>query len=72
MDVKIAALTGSALVGMPRHLDEDKVSRYAQILDQLPPVMVFESDDGSQLIGWTGASDWIATHHLIAAWLDVS
>jgi hypothetical protein len=50
MDVEVAALTGSALVGPPRHLDEDKVSRYAQILDQLPPVVVFESDDGLLLV----------------------
>jgi hypothetical protein len=39
MDVEVAALTGSALVGLPHHLDEDKVSTYAQILDQLPPVV---------------------------------
>jgi hypothetical protein len=50
MDVEVAALTGSALVGPPRHLDEDKASRYAQILDQLPPVVVFESDDGLLLV----------------------
>jgi hypothetical protein len=39
MDVEVAALTGSALVGLPHHLDEDKVSTYAQILGQLPPVV---------------------------------
>ena len=50
MDVDVAALTGNALAGPPRHLDEDKVSRYAQILDQMPPVVVFELDDGLLLV----------------------
>ncbi len=50
MDVEVAALTGNALADPPRHLDEDKVARYAQILDQLPPVAVFELGDGLLLV----------------------
>jgi hypothetical protein len=50
VDVEVAALTGNALAGPSRHLDEDKISRYAQIFDQLPPVVVFETDDGLLLV----------------------
>ena len=50
MDVEVAALTGNALADPPRHLDEDKVSRYAQILDQMPPVVVFELGKGLLLV----------------------
>lgn len=50
MDVEVAALTANALADPPRHLDEDKISRYAQILDQMPPVVVFEIGDGLLLV----------------------
>jgi ParB/Sulfiredoxin domain len=50
VDVEVAALTGNALADLPRHLDEEKISRYAQVLDQLPPVVVFELDDGLLLV----------------------
>jgi ParB/Sulfiredoxin domain len=50
MDVEVATLTGSALADPPRHLDEGKLARYAQILDQLPPVVVFELPDGLLLV----------------------
>ncbi len=51
MDVEVAALTGNALADPPRHLDEGKVARYAQILDQLPPVVVFDLGDELLLVG---------------------
>jgi hypothetical protein len=51
MDVKAVALTGNALADPPRHLDEGKVARYAQILDQLPPVVVFDLGDELLLVG---------------------
>jgi ParB-like chromosome segregation protein Spo0J len=50
MDVDLGALTGNALADPPRHLDEEKVARYAQILDQLPPVVVFNLGDGLLLV----------------------
>jgi ParB-like chromosome segregation protein Spo0J len=50
MDIELAALTGNALADPPRHLDEAKVARFAQILDQLPPVVVFELGDGFLLV----------------------
>jgi ParB-like chromosome segregation protein Spo0J len=46
MDVEIAALAGNALTDPPRHLDEAKISRYVQILDEMPPVVVFRIDGG--------------------------
>jgi ParB-like chromosome segregation protein Spo0J len=49
MDVDLDALTGIALADPPRHLDEE-VARYAQILDQLPPVVVFNLGDGLLLV----------------------
>jgi hypothetical protein len=58
MDVEVAALTGNALADPPRHLDEAKVARYAQILDQLPPVAVFDLGDGLLLVDG---------HHRVAA-----
>jgi hypothetical protein len=48
--VEVAALTGNALADPPRHLDEDKVARYAHILDQLPPVVVFDLGDELLLV----------------------
>ena len=50
MDIELAALTGNALADPPRHLDESKLSRFAQILDQMPPVVVFELGDGFLLV----------------------
>ena len=50
MEVEVASLTGSALADPPRHLDEGKVARYTQILDQLPPVVVFHLGDGLLLV----------------------
>jgi hypothetical protein len=50
MDIDLTVLTGNAFVGPPRHLDEGKVSRYEQILDQMPPVVVFELSEGLLLV----------------------
>jgi hypothetical protein len=50
MDVKVAVLTGNALADPPRQLEEEKVGRYMQILDQLPPVVVFNLGDGLLLV----------------------
>ena len=50
VDVKVAALTGNALADPPRHLDEAKILQYSQILDQMPPVVVFEIDGGLLLV----------------------
>lgn len=50
MDVEVAALAGDALADPPRHLDQEKVARYTQSLDQLPPVVVFTLGDGLLLV----------------------
>ncbi len=50
MEVEVATLTGNALADPPRHLDEEKVARYTQVLDQLPPVVVFQLSDGLLLV----------------------
>lgn len=50
MDVEVATLTGDALADPPRHLDEEKVARFTQILDQLPPVVAFELCDRLLLV----------------------
>lgn len=49
MEMEIAALTERS-VDLPDYLAEDEVARYAQMLDQAPPVTVLMLYDGSFLI----------------------
>jgi ParB-like chromosome segregation protein Spo0J len=44
--LKIADLMSSPLVDATAHLDEAVVARYAENLGSLPPVVVFETEDG--------------------------
>ena len=44
--VRIAALLANAPVDPEAHLDAARVEHYAQMLDALPPVVVFESAEG--------------------------
>jgi ParB-like chromosome segregation protein Spo0J len=49
-DVPITDLLASPLVDPQRHLDADRVQRYALILDELPPVTVFRLDEDQTLL----------------------
>jgi hypothetical protein len=45
MEVEIKRLLEESPADPRRHLDQDRVRRYAEVLDQLPPVTVFELED---------------------------
>jgi len=45
-ELPIAELLSSPLVDPTAHLDEVRVARYAKDLASLPPVVVFETEDG--------------------------
>jgi hypothetical protein len=44
--VRIADLLASGPVDPTAHLDRDRVRRYAEMLDDLPPVVVFRTEHG--------------------------
>jgi ParB-like chromosome segregation protein Spo0J len=44
--VRIADLLASSLVDPAGHLDPDRVRRYAELLDELPPVVAFRTEQG--------------------------
>jgi hypothetical protein len=44
--VRIADLLASSLVDPAAHLEPEWVRRYAELLDQLPPVVAFRTDRG--------------------------
>ena len=44
--VRIADLLASSLVDPAAHLDPERVRRYAELLDELPPVVAFRTDQG--------------------------
>ncbi|HJP64727.1 MAG TPA: hypothetical protein VKA30_00320 [Actinomycetota bacterium] len=46
--IKVTDLTGKA-VGRHLHLDPERVRRYRRVLDQVPPVVVFETSEGPLL-----------------------
>jgi hypothetical protein len=48
--LSIEQLLGSPLVDPRRHLDVERVQRYAQMLDELPPVAVFRLEDRTLLL----------------------
>jgi ParB-like nuclease family protein len=50
MEVEISRLLEHSPVGVGRHLDEDRVRRYSELLDQLPPVTVFALEDRTLLL----------------------
>jgi hypothetical protein len=45
MEVEIERLLEESPADPRRHLNQDRVRRYAEVLDQLPPVVVFELGD---------------------------
>ena len=44
--VRVVDLLAGAPVDPESHLDAARVERYAQILDELPPVVVFDTEEG--------------------------
>jgi hypothetical protein len=50
MEVEIKRLLEELPADPRRHLDQDRVRRYAEVLDQLPPVTVFELEDHTLLL----------------------
>ena len=48
--VPIEQLLSSSLVDPRRHLDPERVQRYSQVLDELPPVAVFRLPDQTLLL----------------------
>jgi hypothetical protein len=57
--LSIEQLLGSPLVDPRRHLDRERVQRYAQMLDELPPIAVFSLEDQTLLLARTSASQWV-------------
>ena len=49
--VRIADLLASSPVDPTAHLDPDRVRRYAELLDDLPPVVAFHTEQGLILAG---------------------
>lgn len=50
MEVEIKRLLEESPANPGRHLDQDRVRHYAEVLDQLPPVTVFELEDHTLLL----------------------
>ena len=50
MEVEIERLLEESPADPRRHLNQDRVRRYAEVLDQLPPVVVFELGDHTLLL----------------------
>jgi hypothetical protein len=48
--LSIQQLLGNSLIDPRRHLDLDRVQRYAQLLGELPPVTVFRLEDQTLLL----------------------
>jgi ParB-like chromosome segregation protein Spo0J len=45
-ELPVGDLLANPLVGSVTHLDPERVANYAQHFEQLPPVVVFEAEDG--------------------------
>ena len=50
MELEIKRLLRESPADPRRHLDQDRVRRFAEVLDQLPPVTVFALEDQSLLL----------------------
>jgi ParB-like chromosome segregation protein Spo0J len=50
MEFDIKRLLRESPADPRRHLDQDRVGRYAEVLDQLPPVTVFALEDQTLLL----------------------
>ena len=48
--LSIQQLLSNSLVDSRRHLDLDRVQRYTQLLDELPPITVFRLEDQTLLL----------------------
>jgi ParB-like chromosome segregation protein Spo0J len=49
-ELEIARLIDETPVDPAAHLDQTKVARYAEMLDELPPVVVFKTEQGLLLV----------------------
>lgn len=47
--LSVPELIADPRIGGATHLDQERVNRYAAILDQLPPIVVFRTEDGLML-----------------------
>jgi hypothetical protein len=50
VEVEISRLLEHSPVDAPRHVDGDRVRRYSEVLDKLPPVTVFALEDHTLLL----------------------
>ena len=50
LQLRITDLLGNAPIYPKAHLDAARVKRYAEILDALPPVVVFDTGEGLLLV----------------------
>jgi ParB-like nuclease domain len=50
MELEITRLLGESPANPRRHVDQDRVRRYAEVLDHLPPVTVFALEDQTLLL----------------------
>jgi ParB-like chromosome segregation protein Spo0J len=50
MELEITRLLRESPADPRRHLDQDRVRRYAEVLDHLPPVTVFTLEDQTLLL----------------------
>jgi hypothetical protein len=48
--LRIADLLANAPIDPEAHLDARRVERYAQMLDALPPIVVFDTQEGLLLV----------------------
>jgi ParB-like chromosome segregation protein Spo0J len=46
LQLRIADIFANSLIDPESHLDDERVKRYAQMLDALPPVVVFDTSEG--------------------------
>lgn len=44
--LSVPELIADPAIGEATHLDQDRVARYAEILDHLPPIEVFQTPEG--------------------------
>ena len=61
--LSIQQLLSNSLVDPRRHLDLDRVQRYTQLLDELPPITVFRLEDQSMLLVDWGITGWPPRKH---------
>ena len=51
--LRIAELSANSPIDPEAHFDDERVKRYAETLDTLPPVVVFDAEEGLLLADGT-------------------